>query len=341
MAVRKWSRSRHDSELSPLLHSHAFTYRLLCLRRFQVGAGGLGGDNLSMLADYDSVYARWLEEYRPLRRAALRRQVASASMDNITLAVTTNAYPLHFDHSLNAVLRAYGLAQPGRLLVAFGIPPQSLELISLGGRPALPLRLRITALSKGGGSPVTFDTTLLYDATRPVRPNQWVAGAVDFPVATGEYEIRWLLTGADPAAGSSGLQLGVDVPAPVGGRPTVCVFLLGTPNTELRWPTPAGAFPLSASNAYRVGDDMEVLLEAEDLPSGAPMTVRTRIEPADGAEGRSVTTQVTAHADGTSLAVRLSLHLSELQPGYYRLTVELGGRGILSVSRSQPFWIAE
>ena len=87
-----------------------------------------------------------------------------------------------------------------------------------------------------------------------------------FPRLTGEYEIRWLLTGADRAAGSSGLQLGVDVPAPVGGRPTVSALLLGTPNTELRWPTPAGAFPLSASNAYRVGDDMEVLLEAEDLP---------------------------------------------------------------------------
>ena len=56
---------------------------------------------------------------------------------------------------------------------------------------------------------------------------------------------------------------------------------------------------------------------------------------------RSVTTQVTAHADGTSLAVRLSLHLSELEPGYDRQPPELGGRGILSVSRSQPFWIVE
>ena len=50
--------------------------------------------------------------WRNIVRCAGRppRQVASASMDNITLAVTINAYPLHFDHSLNAVLRAYGLA---------------------------------------------------------------------------------------------------------------------------------------------------------------------------------------------------------------------------------------
>jgi tetratricopeptide (TPR) repeat protein len=309
---------------------------------FKLVPGGVwAGANAAKLADFDSLYSRWLNEHRPLHRATLSRALVAESMNDLVLAATTDAYPLHFEHTLGAVVRGYGLAGPARLLFALGVLPANAAAITIAGRPALPLRLRVTALPADHGAPLAFDTTLVYDASRSLRPDQWIAGAVSFPVPPGEYEVRWVLTGADPTAGSTGLQLGIDVPAPIAGRPTVSALLLGTPNTELRWPTPAGPFPLSASNAYRVGDDMEVFLEAQDLPSGAPVMVRTRIEPADGAKGRSVTTQVTEHADGTSLAVRLSLHLSELEPGYFRLTVELGGASIRSVSRSQPFWVVE
>lgn len=305
-----------------------------------VPGGTWAGANAATLADYDSLYARWLDERRPLHRARLGRALVAEGMDDLSLAVVTDAFPVHFERSLGAVVRSYGLARPGRLLVAFGVPPDSVQRVSLRGRPALPLQLRLTALPDGGGAPVTFDTTLVYDASRSVRSDQWVAGAVVFPLPPGEYEIRWQLTGAAPEAGSQGLQVGLDVPEPRAGQPTVSALLLGTPSTELRWPTAAGQFPLSASNTYRTGSDVELLVEATDLPNDAVVNIRVRVEPAHGAKGKAVMARFTAPATGSSLAVRQSLNLSELRTGYYRLTVEIEAGG-KPVSRSQPLWVVK
>src|SRR5690606_2645899 len=130
------------------------------------------------------------------------------------LAVTTDGQPHRFERDLGAVVRAYALGEPARLLVAFGAPASRLEPVPHGpdGRTVYALRLRVAALPTRG-FPATLDTTLLYDANRALRPDHWVLGLVELPVAPGAWELRSMVTDQRPGAGSTGWQAGLEVPA--------------------------------------------------------------------------------------------------------------------------------
>ncbi len=297
-------------------------YRFCTSSDFKIVPGDIWIDgNAVQMAQYDSTYAKWIEERRPLHRERLQESVREKDVDRIHLAVTTDADPHHFARDLQAVTRAYGLADPGRLLVAFALPPGGLGQIHARAGDAIPLRLRLAALPERG-APATLDTTFLYDGSRKLRPDQWLVGYVEVPVSAGRYEVRSLETGTDPQAGSFTLQAGVDVPPPSTDGPTLSALLLGSVASELRWPSAAGPFPLSPLNSYPAGGTVEIYLEALGLSPDAAVDVTLSLIPeAEPREAIKVST--TERLSETNLVVRRSIKLDRTRPGLYRLRAEI------------------
>ncbi|HET8649674.1 MAG TPA: GWxTD domain-containing protein [Gemmatimonadales bacterium] len=313
--------------------------RFCAYHDFKLVPGGVWVDrNVWQIAKYDSLYARWLGERRPTVRRRLGRQVVAEDLDRMVLAVTTDADPHRFARELHGVVRSYGLSDPSRILVAFSLPPDGLGLVGHGASEAIPLRLRVTALPREG-SAVTLDTTILYDASRHLRPDQWLVGYVELPAPGAHYEVRTLMTGADPSAGSFHIQPAVEVPATMPGQPTVSALVLGTAASELRWPTLAGGFPLSPLDGYKVGSDVELFLEVHGLPAGAAADVELSLAPTTAPRREAVQLRSTEHAKGTTLTVRRSLSLAKVKPGLYILRAEVRLPDGQSISREQTLGV--
>jgi hypothetical protein len=293
------------------------------------------------MAERDSLYAEWVAAMDGRRRVAAGRLaglVAAEEVARLELAVSTDGQPQRFAHDLGAVVRAYALGDPARLLVAFGAPAIRLEPVARGpgGGATYTLRLRLAALP-ARGFPVTLDTTLVYDATRALHPDHWVLGLLELPVTPGAWEFRALLTDQRPDAGTTGWQPELEVPAP--GVPSVSALVLGTPGSELRWESPAGAFPLSPLNAYRRDDEVALFVEAAGLAGAAIAEVRMRVGPADRPERSVLELRSEEPVMGGRLRVVRTIGLERLAPGAYQLEVEVRAPGGVVAARAQRFLV--
>ena len=316
--------------------------RFCAFADFKLVPGGVWIEgNAVVLARYDSMYANWVDDRRPIHRWRGGRAIVREEVARLTLAVTTDAQPHTFARDLDARVRSYGVALPSRLVVAYGVPSTALTAVELGGRRTLPVRLQVVALPRDGGPPVTLDTTQFFDASRQLRPDQWVVGFLEVACPPGEYEVRALMTSADPEAGSFTLDVPVDVPSLGPGAPAVSALMLGTWNTELRWPAPGGAFPLGALHAYRQTGDLEFLMLADGLRPYQRVDVRIRIAPAMDVDDEVLELRSDELASGTQLVVRRSIGLERLEPGRYVLTAEIRPEGGERFSRMQRFTVVE
>lgn len=323
-----------------VVHFRPFFSLLMSKRRFcsssdfKIVPGDVWIDhNAALLAQYDSTYAKWLQESRPRERERLQRLVREKDVDRINLAVSTDADPHHFNRDLQAVTRAYGLADPGRILVAFALPPGGLGRIHARSGEAIPLRLQLVALP-GAGTPATLDTTFLYDASRPLLADQWLVGYVELRTPPGRYELRSLETGTDPDAGSFTLQPGVNVPHSFLSGPTVSALLLGSATSELHWPSASGPFPLSPLNSYPAGGTVEIYLEAHGLiPDGLVNLTLSLVPVAD--TGKAIRVSTTERATGTILVVRRSIRLDRTRPGRYDLSAAIRLSDGRTITREQ------
>jgi GWxTD domain-containing protein len=318
------------------------TIRFCAIADFKLVPGGTWIDkNAIELARYDSLYSDWLEaRRRPVLRQRIGRAIVAEEVDRLALAVSSDAHPLSFDRDLHAVVRSYGLGNPGRLLVAFGVPNTSLDRISLNGRAVIPLRLRIAALPRNGGEALTLDTTIAYDASRTLRADQWIVGWLEIPAPAGEFEVRSLAAGADPLAGSFGLQLPVVVPSSVPGQPSVSALVLGTTESELRWPAPGGPFPLSALNSYARHTDIEVFLSSEGLRPDTDVEVRFRLAPTKHPTRSAAGLRFTERIRTGRLVLRQSISIGDAEPGYYTLSIEIRTAAGQVVTHSQKVAIS-
>ncbi len=308
---------------------------------FKLVPGGAWIDsNAGKLAQYDTAYANWLADWRPIHGRRRERAIVRESVNRLTLAVTTDAQPHHFARDLDARVRSYGLALPSRLVIAYGVPNTALTAVDMQGRRAFPIRLQVVALPEDGGAPVTLDTTLYFDASRHLRPDQWVVGFLEMDCPPGEYEVRALMTSADPEAGSFSLDVPVEVPSVRAGEAAVSALMLGTWTTELRWPAPGGAFPLGALHAYRQNGNLELLLLVEGLPVNRAVDVRIRIAPASDPNDEVLELRSKEQASGAQLVLRRSIGLERVEPGRYVLTAEIRPEDGERFSRTQRFVVA-
>ncbi|HJS48597.1 MAG TPA: hypothetical protein VJ773_11475, partial [Gemmatimonadales bacterium] len=309
-------------------------------RDFRLVPGGAWIDHHAWwMAERDSLYAEWARAAGSGRRttaARIERELGAMEEARLALAVGSDGQPHRFAHDLGGVVRAYALAGPGRLLVAFGVPAARLEAVSAGDSrdSVFVLRLRLAALPARGHA-VTLDTTLRYEAGRTLRPDHWVLGLLELPLAPGTWELRSLLTDHRPTAGSSGWQAGLEVPAP--GVPSLGALVLGSPGSELAWASPAGTFPLSPLNSYRRGEEVALFVEASGLPSGAAAEVRMRVHPAGRPDRTVLELRSEEPTAGGRLQVLRTLALGRLPPGTYVLQVEVTASGAGVPGRAQPF----
>lgn len=293
------------------------------------------------MAERDSLYARWADATRARRRtttARIERELAAEEAARLQLAVTTDGQPHRFAHDLGAVVRAYGLGRPGRLLVAFGVPASRLEPLPLrpDGDPVFALRLRLAVLPARGRA-VNLDTTLLYKAARALRPEHWVLGHLELALPAGMWELRSLVTDHRPDAGTNGWQAGLEVPADSG--PAITALVLGTPRSELTWASPAGAFPLSPLNSYARDEAVALFIEAAGLDV-AEVQVQVRVHGAERPERAALELRSTEEpaADGR-LALLRGMDLTRLDPGRYEVVVTVTPPGGPLLRRAQRFLV--
>ncbi len=306
-----------------------------------VPGGGWIDHHAWWMAGRDSLYAEWVEAMEGRRRITAGRlagRVAAEEAARLELAVTTDGQPHRFDHDLGAVVRAYALGEPARLLVALGAPASRLESMPLGpdGRTAFVLRVRLVALP-ARGFPVTLDTTLRYDAGRAPRPDHWVLGLLELPVAPGAWEIRSMVTDHRPGAGSTGWQAELEVPAP--GRPSVSALVLGTPRSGLQWASPAGPFPLSPLNSYRRDDEVALFVEATGLGGTPEAEVRMRVSHAGRPDRTVLELRSEEPVTGGRIRLLRTIGLERLAAGTYLLQVEVRAPGGIVAARAQRFLV--
>jgi len=309
-------------------------------RDYRLVPGGVWIDHHAWwMAGRDSLYAEWVAAMDGGRRVAASRlagRVAAEEAARLELAVTTDGQPHRYGHDLGAVVRAYALGDPARLLIAFGVPAARLEPVAHGGGAVFALRLRLAALP-ARGFPVTLDTTLLYDAGRALLPDHWVLGLLELPVAPGAWEVRSLLTDQRPDAGTTGWQSGLVVPTP--GVPSVSALVLGTSASELQWESPAGAFPLSPLNSYRRDGEVALFVEATALAGAASAEVRMQVRPADRPDRTVLELRSEEPVTGGRIRLLRSIGLERLAAGAYLLQVEVRVPGGVVATRAQRFLV--
>jgi hypothetical protein len=340
---------RHGADAGLSVHFRSYftlaayrSYYQFCSGRrdFRLVPGGPWIDHHAWwMAERDSLYARWAEAARARRRTTagrLERELAEEELARLELAVTTDGQPHRFDRDLGAVVRAYALGDPGRLLVAFGVPAARLEPAPAGpgGPEAFHLRLRLAALP-ARGSPVTLDTTLHYDARRVLRGEDWVLGLLELPVAPGTWELRSMLADHRPGTGTDGWQSGIEVPGP--GGLAVSALVLGNPRSELTWNSPAGPFALSPLNSYGRGEEVALFVEVAGLPDGPAAEVRMRVHPVDRPDRTVLELRTEEPAPGGRLRVLRTMGLERLRPGTYLLQVDVRAPGTGMAGRAQRF----
>ena len=312
-------------------------------RDFRLVPGGAWIDHHAWwMAERDSLYAEWARAAGAGRRttaARIERELGVVEEARLALAVLSDGQPHRFARDLGGVVRAYGLAGPGRLLVVFGVPADRLEALRAGDGQdsAFALRLRLAALPARGHA-VTFDTTLRYEAGSTRRPGHWVLGLLELPLDPGSWELRSLLTDHRPDAGSTGWQAGLEVPAP--GSATLGALVLGTPGSELTWASPAGPFPLGPLASYRRGEEVALFVEASGLPSAAA-EVSMRLHPAGRPDRTVLELRSEEPAPGGRVQLLRTLALGRLPPGTYVVQVEVTAPGAVVPGRAQHFVVRE
>ena len=337
---------RHGAEAGLSLHFRSWfslaayggPYQFCSGRRdFRLVPGGFWIDHhVWWMADRDSLYAELAHAVSANLRhivGRLEREIVSVESRNLEVAVTTDGQPHRFARDLGAVVLAWPLGSPGRLLVVYGVPASRLASAS-ESRPAL--RLRLAALPVRG-VPLTLDTTLVLGAASGAAADHLLLGYLELPAAPGSWELRSLVTADDPEVGSSGAQPALDVPLATG--PSISALVLGNPNSGLTWNSPAGVFPLSPSLAYGRDDEVAVLLEARGLGSGSRAEVRMRVHPSTKVE-RAVLELRTEEpvSEGRLMLIR-TIGLERIEAGSYVLVVEVAAPGAGSLTRSQTFTV--
>jgi hypothetical protein len=285
------------------------------------------------MAERDSLYNEWAHAVSARRYhvvARLEREIESVELRHLEVAVSTDGDPHRFARNLGALVLAWPLGDPGRLLVVYGIPAAQLTAVD----PVA--RLRLAALP-ARGVPLMLAKTLAFDPATEAPPDGLHLGFLELPAAAGSWELRSLVTTGDPELGSGGAQPGLDVPSATG--PGISAFVLGNPRSGLLWNSPAGEFPLSPSLVYGRDDEVAVYLEARGLAPAPQAEVRMRVHPAAKPDRALLELRTVEPLDEGRLALSRTIGLERLKPGTYVLAVEISGPAAEPLQRRQWFTV--
>jgi GWxTD domain-containing protein len=311
----------------------------------------VGGQRFGSVCDLSP---RYCGPASGMRRQQWEREWA----EMLDSSMTTDAYPLVFEHRLAPVVSIYSLLAPasdrGQALVVFGVRVSDLKPRSVPDDStvaAFPLDFRIIAYPPSGAARFELDTTRWFTAPLSVDHDAWLTGTVMLPLPPGAYNARVVIEESPLRSPETNDSLRVDSRGAVVGRDSMIVSRAGdslvmsdiVPGLErggLTWDHGGQTVALNPLSVWRRGEPIEVYYELAGLvPDGR---LRTQIRVMKGSDStHAVTLSFSDDVHRARQAFRRTLGTSRLSAGSYtievavtsasgeaivrRTTVEIGG----------------
>lgn len=245
-----------------------------------LGAGGLRSGGLCDIAPrYCYMTRRKWDELRDMAHAAL----------------TTDDYPLRFEHTLAPVVNIYSLLTPsqedGQALVVFGVRVSDLKPRQVADDStvaAFPLNFRIIAYPPSGAARFELDTTRWFTAPMSVEDDAWITGTLTLPLPAGLYNARVVIEESPLRSPEADDSLPVDSRGAVVGRDSMIVSQIAdslamsdiVPGLErggLRWELGGETIALNPLSVWRRGEPIEIYYELAGLVPGSELRTQIRV----------------------------------------------------------------
>ena len=257
-------------------------------------------------------------------------------------AMTTDRYTIAFDRPLDAIVQTFALPGRGkassRLLIEFAVPGQR---VIPGGwvrgvRPFYPVEVWVRA-TREGRLMAEADTMRRFTLNRELKPDQYVYGIVELPLAPGRYALQVVLSQPLGGAGIALRRDTVQVPGPADSL-VVSDLIVGRRGSGLLWRRGEDLVALNPLNGFPRDGTAEVYWEVGGLRPGAEYTTTIEIRRQGQRGDARLALKFTDHAVADPTPVTRTVDLNRLDPGGYTLTVRLAA-GSNVASRSVPLFI--
>jgi hypothetical protein len=262
----------------------------------------------------------------------LIRAERNAGIEQITRAVTSDAFPRSFEAPLDPITQIYGLDRASggapRLVVAFALPGDKLAYTSppeAGGRAIYPVRVRLLSIDQSSGQRYELDSLRQFAAAAPLKPGQYLTGVAELRVPPGRYTTTLVLT---QEGGRGALARLAAVAAPGSTGLQVSDVVLGREGSGIWWNSGTSRVPMNPLNAYAKGAEAELYYQLGGLKEGESYATRFEFIPVGGKDEKpKLSLGFSAVADGPRAEVMRTVGLENLDPGSYRLRVTVRGAG--------------
>ncbi|HET8649988.1 MAG TPA: GWxTD domain-containing protein [Gemmatimonadales bacterium] len=269
----------------------------------------------------------------------------------IAIGTTTDAFPIRFDHRLDASVETYGLGTAGgtgtHALVAFAVRAGSLPAPTAATMPAgmtaYPLHLRLIAEAGRTRQIFQQDTVRVFATHQALPPNAYLTGQATLPLPPGRYAVRVLL--ADPA-GKTGVTLmrdSITVPNLAEAALTASDLVLGRPGSPQHFTLPDGSVVhLNPLGVWIPASQLTVYYQVGGMDPGRPY--RTRFELRRRYAEHDEPVVAVQFSDRPSAPVQeftRSIDLKRAPPGDYDLVMMVRDAEGTTVTRRQQLHISE
>jgi GWxTD domain-containing protein len=272
--------------------------------------------------------------------------------ESIKEGTTSDSYELHFPSELkvHTQVLAVGHDSAGNeVQVAYAIPGNSLEPVTVTRGYLYSVRVRFVATDRAGRVVASLDSTRHFVAPAPVPPSEHLVGRVSVPIPPGQFEYRLAI--------QQGEESGVVLPRDTVriGQPTASTIalsdlVLGSRSSNLFWHRTADdTVMFNPLRTFKRSEDMELYYEVEGMESGSPYSVRVAVRRQGGGGGlfrkifgggsAALSLKFDAHATALVESAHRTLKLEGLKPGNYKLEVLLTDGAGRKDRREQEFQV--
>ena len=274
------------------------------------------------------------------------------TIEMVREATSSDSYVLRFEQALRPVVSVFTVADAGmdpELHVVFAVPGERLHPMPSGGGFSYPLALRMQLFDSATNRVASLvDTVRVFRSAARLAQGSYLTEQLVLRVPPGRYRYSFVVEEMSASSGEAVANRPIEIPdlrAPF----TASDIVLGRENSGLIWRRPDGDVALNPLMRFARDAEAAIYYELYGLPQGAQVETRVRILRAGGrsvfrrlfggGSGADLSYTTTTDAAGRS-RVRQTLNLRGLDPGRYRLQVELRepSSGTL-VTRESPFEI--
>lgn len=268
-------------------------------------------------------------------------------------SLTTDAYPIRFEHRLAPIVNVYSLlaasGSGGTALIVFAVHVSDLKSRPVprdSAQAAFPLAFRIIAYPPSGAARFERDTTRWFSAPVATRGSAWLTGTLTLPLPAGLYNARVVIEESPLRSPEAADSLPVDSRGAVVGRDSMIVarvadalamsdIVPGLEHGGLTWQYGEETLTLNPLSVWRRGEPIELRYELSGLEPGSRL--RTEIRLVRGNDStHAVTLSFSDQVRRARQAFQRAVGTTRLASGGYTLEVEVTTeRGVTAVRRAR------